>query len=102
MNCVYCREPIQGPNMVEGGFCSALCQVAKEHEDKLRQNEHMSIHIYDLDDGGCTVEIKTRNDVGDHDFNFNEMTKNYDGYEDALRGVAKICLAVADKMEDQE
>jgi hypothetical protein len=88
--------------MVEGGFCSALCQAAKEHEDKLRQNEHMSIYISDLDDGGYTVEIKMRNDTGFPEMNFSELTKNYDGYEDALRGVANLCLAVADKMKDPE
>lgn len=97
MNCVYCREPIPGPNMVEGGFCSALCQAAKEHEDKLRANQHMTIDIASLDDGGYAVEIKMRDEDG-----FNEMTNTYEKYEDALRGLAQLCLSVADKMKDPE
>lgn len=97
MKCTHCREEILGPNMVEGGFCSALCCAAKEHEDRLHQNEHMTIHVSSLDDGGYTVEIKMRDEDG-----FNEMTKNYEEYGDALRGISELCLSVADQMKEAE
>ena len=95
--CTHCREEIVGENMVEGGFCSDLCRAAAEHENKLRDNEHMTIHVSSLDDGSFTVEIKMRDGYG-----FNELTKNYEEYGDALRGISQLCLSVADQMKEAE
>ena len=95
MNCVNCREPL-GENCVEGGFCSEECRAASEHEEKLRQNEHVSILVRTLDDGATTVQLNLRepNSV-------QEMTQRFDNMGAALRGIAVLCTSIADGLESE-
>ena len=80
MNCTFCEREL-GVNCIKGGFCSVLCHAPAEHEEQLRENERMSIHLYELDDGGFTVELKMRSDG-----EFSEMTNRFDSFPAALRG----------------
>ena len=61
---------------------------------RLRENERMSIHLCELDDGGFTVELKMRSEG-----KFSEMTNTFDSFPAALRGVAKLCVTSADEIE---
>jgi len=96
MKCVNCGDPL-GESCVEGGFCSAMCAAAFEHEQRLTDKERMSLHLYTLDDGGYTVVVKLRDETG-----FQEMTRNYEEYTKALRGIADLCTSVANEMEKTE
>ena len=93
MNCTFCTKKL-GVNCLEGGYCSVLCEARAEHEDRLRENERMSIHLCELDDGGFTVELKMRSNG-----EFSEMTNTFDSFPAALRGIATLCVTSADKIE---
>lgn len=98
MNCTNCGD-LLGENCLEGGFCSHLCCAEFEHAQKLRENECLTVHMSPLDDGGYTVELHLRNPETKE---VSEMTQNFDEYPAALRGLAKLCLTVADKLEEPE
>jgi len=98
MNCLNCGTPL-GELCVTGGFCSAVCHAASEHARKLAENECLTVHVSVLDDGGYTVELHIRSDdTGE----VSEMTQNYEKYPEALRGLAKLCLTVAAKLEESD
>ena len=92
MNCTYCGREL-GENCLEGGYCSQNCRAAAEHEERLREREVMSVHVRMLDDGSHSVQINLRDITG-----IREMTRNYDTVEQAFRGIAQICSAVADSL----
>ena len=94
-NCRYCRDSYKVP-VVDDGFCSQLCRAKSEHENMMRAKERMSIHLSELDDGAYSVELKTR----DRD-EFSEMTKTFDSFPSAVRGIATLCTKVADDMESK-
>lgn len=95
MNCVNCREPL-GESYVEGGFCSEECRAAAEHEEKLRQNEHMSILVRTLDDGAISVQLNLREPD-----TVQEMTRRYDSMGAALQGIATLCTSIAGRLESE-
>lgn len=97
MNCTNCGKTIPGPNMVEGGFCSVDCRALYEHEEKLRENENLSILVSTLDDGGASVQLNLRQPEA-----VQEMTRRYDSLEEALRGIAALCTSIADGLKDHE
>ena len=96
MHCANCGN-LLGTNSLKGGYCSVFCEAAAEHEKKLLENEHMSILMRTLDDGGHSVQINLRQLSG-----IQELTRNYDTTAEAMRGIAKICTAVADGLENEE
>jgi hypothetical protein len=95
-NCRNCRTPFHGDG-VGGAYCSQTCEALHEHEKKLQENEHMSILVRTLDDGGTAVQINLRQLTG-----IQELAQNYDTLEGALRGISKICTAVADGLENED
>jgi len=98
VKCANCGDPL-GRECVEGGYCSEVCRGAAEHEQRLRENEFMTLRVHGLDDGGVTVQINLRTVHGAR-----EMVRRYDNSPAALRGIAQICTTVADEMskEDEE
>ena len=96
MNCVNCREPL-GENCIEGGFCSVECRVAVEHEQKLRDSEQVSILMSTLDDGAIAVQLNLREPES-----VREMTRRFDNLEEALRGIAVLCVSIADGLKNEE
>lgn len=95
MNCTNCGDAL-GENCVSGGFCSEQCRVLFEHEQKLRENEHVSILVSTLDDGGTSVQLNLRQPEA-----VQEMTRRYDSMEEALRGIAALCTSIADGFNDE-
>jgi hypothetical protein len=92
--CRNCGDTFFG-TPVGDGFCSDSCQAAKEHEEKFRANEHMSILVRTLDDGAVSVQFNFREPKG-----VREMVRNYDTQKAAILGIAAICTAVAASIRD--
>lgn len=94
MFCANCRETFDH-DPVEERFCSLQCEGQFEHEMRLREKRHMTVHLAELDDGSIAVEIAMR----DEEEGFSEMTKTFDNLAKAMRGLALLCTTSADKME---
>jgi len=96
MKCANCGSA-RDEHCVDGEFCSAECRAVFEHEEKLRENEQVSILVRGVDDGSVSVQLNLRQPS-----NVQEMARRFDSLEEALRGIATLCTSIADNLEKDE